>query len=78
MEYQDRAILHTVLTQLLVQELQCAIECTRFESRDALIKAVGTELDRIGKDGFENVFLKWLERHHKLIEFNGKYFVKEK
>ena len=56
----------------LWQELRSTLEVSKFESRRALTKAVGIKLDRICKDRVESAFLKWVERHCKVIEFNQK------
>lgn len=48
-----------------------------FEDFKELKMAVQSTLRRIAKDGFQEVFDKWVSRWEKCVEHSGRYFEKE-
>lgn len=49
------------------------LEGTLFQSVKAIEIAVQIKLQRMSKNGFENVFLKWQKQWGKCIKLRGEY-----
>ncbi len=61
----------------LFPKLTERLEGMKFETREDLVKKVTKELQRIGQNGFHDMFMNWVLRHRKCIQHQGKYFEKK-